>query len=206
VYDLCSSAILLHKGRLLAHGEPRRVGYQYEQLLSQERGATRGRECVTTVGGTAAERALAIAVESIAVLDAAGRPVQQLAEGESYRVRVRCAGRVAMSAISVSLRIQKPGGHIVYGTTTALQGLSLAIGEDERIDVDFTWRCALAAGEYYIGGGVAQLLDGDDFVVLHVRRDAVAVTVAADGRFQGDVDLGAVASVHQRGRIGSPVA
>ena len=37
IYDLCSVAILLHKGRMVIKDIPRRVGYEYERLLTEER-------------------------------------------------------------------------------------------------------------------------------------------------------------------------
>ena len=37
IYDLCSVAILLHQGRMVLKDIPRRVGYEYERLLTEER-------------------------------------------------------------------------------------------------------------------------------------------------------------------------
>jgi ABC-type polysaccharide/polyol phosphate transport system ATPase subunit len=200
MYELCSSALLLHKGVLMQRGDPRTIGYAYEQLLSEERAAAaKGPRCVTTVGRDGASEPLPPTyIEDIYLVDADGDRVSTLENNRRYAVRVRCVSRVAHDAVSLSFRIQKPGGSILYGSTTSLQGLTLSIGDGETIEVDFEWECRLASGQYLLGGGVAKLLDAQNYAVLHILRDACLFAVRSGVQFQGDVDLHSVARVHQR--------
>ena len=46
IYDLCTSAILINKGKLLLQDQPRIVGYAYEKLLNEERS---GKEVILTL-------------------------------------------------------------------------------------------------------------------------------------------------------------
>jgi ABC-type polysaccharide/polyol phosphate transport system ATPase subunit len=200
MYELCSSAMLLHKGVLMQRGDPRSVGYAYEQLLSEERAAAaNGHGCVTTVGRDGASEALpSTHIEDIYLVDTDGKRVLTLENNRRYAVRVRCVSRAAHDSVSLSFRIQKPGGSILYGSTTNLQGLSLSIKDGETVEVDFEWECRLASGQYVLGGGVAKLLDAQNYAVLHILRDACLFTVQSSVQFQGDVDLQSVARVHHR--------
>jgi hypothetical protein len=154
---------------------------------------------VTTVGRDGASEPLPPTyIEDIYLVDADGDRVSTLENNRRYAVRVRCVSRVAHDAVSLSFRIQKPGGSILYGSTTSLQGLTLSIGDGETIEVDFEWECRLASGQYLLGGGVAKLLDAQNYAVLHILRDACLFAVRSGVQFQGDVDLHSVARVHQR--------
>jgi ABC-type polysaccharide/polyol phosphate transport system ATPase subunit len=200
MYELCSSAMLLHKGGLVQRGNPRLVGYAYEQLLGEARAATMdGPGCVTTVGRPGSSESLpATYLDDMFLVDADGTRVHTLENGRRYSVRIRCVSRMAHDAVSLSFRIQKPGGGVLYGSTTNLQGLSLSMKESELLEVDFDWVCHLASGQYVLGGGVAKLLEAENYAVLHILRDACAFTVQAGSRFQGDVDLQSIARVHRR--------
>jgi ABC-type polysaccharide/polyol phosphate transport system ATPase subunit len=200
MYELCNSAMLLHRGALMQRGDPRAVGYAYEQLLSEERAAAvNGPGCVTTVGREGVPEARPPTyIEDIYLVDADGNRVSTLENNHRYAVRVRCVSRAAHDAVSLSFRMQKPGGSVLYGSTTNLQGLTLSIKDGETIEVDFEWECRLASGQYVLGGGVAKLLDAQNYAVLHVLRDACQFTVQSDVQFQGDVDLRSVVRVHQR--------
>ncbi len=200
MYDLCTAALLLHRGTLLHQGSPRGVGYAYEQLLAQERAAeTDGPGCVTTVGPLEASDAVPETyIDDLSLVDALGQPAHMLESGHRYAVRLRCVSRVPQDSISVGFRIQKPNGTVVYGSTTGLQGLTLSIKDGEAIEVEFEFDCRLATGEYLLGGGVAKQLDAERYTVLHLRRDASLFTVRSTVSFQGDVDLQSLVRVRAR--------
>lgn len=191
MYDLCTTALLLHQGVLRHSGSPRAVGYAYEQLLAQERAAeAEGPACVTTVGHPAGSAAVPDTyLEELSLVDAQGERVEMLENGRRYAVRLRCVSRVPQDSISVAFRIQKPNGSVVYGSTSGLQGLTLSIKEGEAVEVEFEFECRLASGEYLLGGGVAKQLDAERYTVLHLRRDACVFTVHSTVSFQGDIDL-----------------
>ena len=54
---------------------------------------------------------------------------------------------------------------------------------------DFTLPCFLQAGNYLLGGGVAEMLADAKFNVLHIVRGAVEFEVCGQIQFQGVADL-----------------
>lgn len=193
IYELCDSAILLHRGRLMMHNKPRLVGYQYEQLLAEERTAANkmAASCATLVAKLPQEsnEGLETYIESIALLDSAGNAVSHLQGDETYCIRVRCRSLVAYDNLSLSFRIQKPGGAVLYGTSTVFQNISVPIKANEVVEASFKFRCQLASGQYLLGGGVATMLDERNFAILHIFRDAVVFGVEASVLFQGDFNM-----------------
>ena len=206
MYELCSSAILLHKGQMLQQGNPRLVGYAYEQLLNQERATANGHVSVSTVGGnTAYDELPPTCVQDAYLIDGEGRRVVSLEHNQPCAVRIRCVSQVPHERLSLAFRIQKPGGNILYATSTSLLGLSLSVKEGEILEVDFEWRCTLASGEYILAGGVAKDLDADNYSVLHVYHEACVFTVHSSSGFIGDLDLQSRAKIHKRELLSSVV-
>jgi len=191
VYDLCGSAMLLSNGELIAQGDPRTVGYRYEQLLGEERAIANKAfaSCVTSVGKSRPSSDVPIYIEDISIFDNDGDRVFCLAGDNDYIIRIRCRSRVAHERLSIGFRIQKAGGGILCGTTTQFHGINVAMKEDDVVEAEFQWSCNLASGEYFLGGGVAEILDHNNFTVLHILRDACVFTVESDTRFQGDFDM-----------------
>lgn len=192
IYELCDSAILLNRGKLVMRGDPRTVGYRYEQLLGEERALANksALSCVTSVGTTKGVSSdLKTYLEDISILDNNRDKVCHLKNRETYFIRVRCRSKVAHDNVSLGFRIQKSGGGILYGSSTQLQGIDVAMKEDDVAEAEFEWCCNLAAGQYFLGGGVAEILVHNNFTVLHILRDACVFTVESDTRFQGDFDM-----------------
>jgi len=198
VYDLCDSAMLLNRGELVMRGDPRTVGYRYEQLLGEERALANKSAlgCVTSVGTTTdLHDNLQTYLEDISIFDNDGNKVYHLKNEEKYFIRVRCRSKVAHDDISLGFRIQKAGGAILYGTSTYLQKLRIPVKEDSTVEAKFDWICNLAAGQYLLGGGVSKVLGSNNYSTMHILRDACVFTVDSDVRFQGDYDMKSSAEV-----------
>ena len=192
VYELCDSAMLLHKGELVTRGDPRTVGYKYEQLLGEERALANksALSCVTSVGTANEVRdKLQTYLEDISIFDKDGCKVYYLKNEEKYFIRVRCRSKIAHDSISLGFRIQKAGGGILYGTSTFLQKVKIPIRENGVVEAEFSWICSLASGQYLLGGGVSKILGSNNYSTMHILRDACVFTVDSDVRFQGEYDM-----------------
>lgn len=205
VYELCTSAILLSHGALITQGEPRLVGYAYEQILAADRQSPRataapGRPIVTVqapageaapVPAAAAEPAAHRRAELLEYecLNEAGVPVQTLYHGESYTIRARLLCHERLDRLAVSFRMELPSGTVAYGVSSAYLGCFVSADAGDVVALDFSFDCYLQSGAYILGGGLAEYRSDTDFTVVHVLRGAQHLTVIGSGRFQGIADL-----------------
>jgi len=192
VYELCSSAMLLSNGELIMQGEPRTVGYRYEQFLGEERALANKSavSCVTSIGTTKdVSNDLQTYLEDISIFDTHGNKVFYLKNDEDYTIRIRCKSKIRHENLSLGFRIQKPGGGILYGTNTQLQGLKVAVDEGDVVQIDFGFHCNLNSGQYLLGGGVAKVMGHDNFTVLHLLRDSYVFTVDSNVHFLGEFNM-----------------
>lgn len=192
IYELCNRAILISEGRMVCFDTPRAVGYAYDALLASAAGGSK--TLVTTaasgredIGGCDAY------VEEISFLNPSKSRVVVLEYGETYLVRVRVRLVKPLGKLSLSFRVQKPTGQVVYGTTTSLLEKHISGDDAAGVVVTFSFKCLLQAGKYMLGGGVAEFLSETRFRVVHIRRDC-EFEVTRSPQFQGDVDLGSMVS------------
>lgn len=192
IYDFCDRAIFLQAGRLMMAGEPRQVGYAYEQSVAEDMAKERQRSGpVLTLKGESGAGAEGFRVVEITLEDKGGNAVYTLDYGSEYTICVSVTSDRTIESASVSFRIQKPGGSIVYGTTTAFLGLPVRVERGQTVCVAFDLECRFAPGSYVIGGGVAEQYGESmkESQTVHLLRDAVLFTVVGLMNFAGDVDL-----------------
>lgn len=207
IYELCTSAILLSNGELVTQGEPRLVGYAYEQILAAERQPQRSAAAlpaVTVVTPPPAEGPAAVDARGAApapassrraelvayrCLNAAGVRVQTLYHGERYTIRAEVLCHESIGRLAVSFRLELPSGLVAYGLSSAYVGTFFTPRAGEMLTVDFRFDCYLQSGAYILGGGIAEYRTDTDFTVVHVLRGAEQLTVVGSGRFQGIADL-----------------
>jgi ABC-type polysaccharide/polyol phosphate transport system ATPase subunit len=188
IYDLCSRALLLDRGTLVADDEPKKVGYAYEKLLAEERG---GEPVAMTFGRSASER---VPESDARVLEAGvhnvnGIEVSTLHYGEQYEIRLRCLCVRDLPSVSVGFILQKPNGHVIYSVNTAVLGRHVSASAGDLLDVRFSFGCRLGTGQYLLAGGISRMKGEADYQVLHVLREGSVLTAIGSGRFGGDVDL-----------------
>jgi lipopolysaccharide transport system ATP-binding protein len=201
IYELCDTALLLSHGQLAGIDVPRKIGYAYERLLAEDKAR---RPSSTGIEREALPGESGALMTDIAFIDPAGQPAATLTHGVTYEIRCRSRLGREFSGLSVGYRIQKPGGHIAYGTSTQTQGLPVSGRAGETIEVRFAFPCLLQDGRYFLGAGVAEVFTEGRFQVLHVLRDHAFEVVGAPP-FQGDIDLrSAVAVVLRRQQGQSP--
>ena len=210
VYELCTSAILLSHGELVTQGEPRLVGYAYEQILAADRVPQRTAAApvrpIVTVQAPGQETAAAAPVPvdeagaepapqrraellGYECLNEAGIAVQTLYHAESYTIRARVICHERLERLAVSFRLELPSGTVAYGVSSSYLGEFVSGDAGSVVTVDFSFDCYLQSGAYLLGGGIAEYRTDTDFTVVHILRGAQQLTVISSGRFQGIADL-----------------
>lgn len=195
IYDLCDKAMLLENGRIMEMGEPRQVGYVYEQQMHREMAELNKKAAPTLSVGqlSGEEEALSARMLDVSVLDSRGKTIHQLYQDEEYTIRVRALCNEGFEDISIGFRVQIPGGTAVYGTSTATQGTKVRVQAGEIVSVDFNFVCSLASGTYFFGGGVAENLgevsEHYHYNMIHFFAEAATVEVFGKNAFAGCVDL-----------------
>lgn len=195
IYELCTTAILLCHGEMLLRDFPRKVGYEYEKLLQQEMS---GKQVQLSYDSNKDfDNSFDAKILDINIVNQKGIRVSNLFYGETYFIKVRCLCIRDCPSLSLSYRIQKSNGQIVYGISSMVLKAEISGEAGQIMEAQFSFPCLLNSGEYLIGGGVAKMKSESDYEVLHVLRDSFSFTVISDGLFQGDVDLkSSIISVH----------
>jgi ABC-type polysaccharide/polyol phosphate transport system ATPase subunit len=175
VRRFCTEAILLHKGRLLATGNPDEVVDRYEELIAkteemkdQETSELDKQldyeidhedEEDTPAGDPGALRtkntrgvAGGAEILGLELLDEHGQPADTLPSGATLTVRVRLRYDEAMEDSTLGIRLQSErAGLEVFSTDTALEGTPLGRKDKgEQATVDFTFVMPFGPGIYKV--------------------------------------------------------
>ncbi len=194
IYDLCTSAILLEDGRISAIGDPRSVGYLYEQKIHDDMARHYHPEPPTLQVTEGPRRTEGKAkISGVEILDAAGRVVRRVKDGETYRIRVRVDAVESIASLSVGFEIRTLTGVLIYGTSTAMLGVDHAIAAGESRCIDFEIEARLNSGSYILNASIAENLSGLDdpehCVLIHGIADSLAFECQTDALFPGLINL-----------------
>lgn len=205
MYELCDRCIVLSNGELVTFAKPRIAGYEYERLLAEDRAAALGAARTPTVMMRPEQNAPVEAKASLLgleLLDGDGKKsADAVQQGNRYVVRARVYCHEDIERLSVGFRIDRPTGIVAYGTSTASKKVEVCAAAGETICVDFSFPCRLQVGVYFVGGGVAETLKNDDFVILHLVRHALQLEVVGVADFEGVVDIGSEVQSVTRARL-----
>jgi hypothetical protein len=173
VRALCSRAILLYQGELLADGAPVDVLNRYQRLImareeayklaehgtdasSQAREASNDQpvarsplQCQYRHGNNFAE------VIDAQLLNTDGEPIELVDSGDPVNLRMRFVIHQDLPQVVCGFMIRNRHGINIYGTNTEQRGLDL--GKAQRGDVieaTFAFNCALGQEHYFISVAV----------------------------------------------------
>ena len=194
IYDLCDSAILLEGGRIAAIGEPREVGYRYEQMIHEEMAAFNDAlKPVLQVGGDAAAPAGRARIVDSDLVDGAGTSVRCLDDGKEYLLRIRVRAFETIPSLSVGYNIRTPTGVQIYGTSTSVQGVELAIAAGEEKEFEFRLTAGFNSGSYIVNFGIAENHRGADnpqhYSIIHTVADSIVFEGMTRALFPGLVNM-----------------
>jgi lipopolysaccharide transport system ATP-binding protein len=162
IRSLCSTALLLHAGRMEAIGKPTDVLNRYQKLIM-------ARETAYDASGPAADLTLESVefepdqklsysyrhgdgraeIIGVQLLDAAHQRIELVETGEEVTVKLRLRFREAVEAPVCGFLIRNRHGVHIYGTNTDLQKVNFdAARPNEIIEVSFVFNCWLAPDTY----------------------------------------------------------
>ena len=170
VRALCSRAILLDRGRMIAEGKPSDVFNRYQRIvMSRERdydeqvmeAAETTGACLTIDAGADAPAAPAnyayrhgdgaARVVGIDLCGADSRPAGTIESGEDVTVRVRFRCERALEIPVCGILIRDRHGIHVYGTNTLMQRADAdAAHAGDELEAAFRFNCRLAPGQFSI--------------------------------------------------------
>ena len=169
VLALCSRAVLLSAGRVIADGAPADVLHHYQRIVMEREQAYEdeaAREATpgdAVVGAADDGEALVpprytyrhgdgtAEIVSAELLDAARRPAEIVETGAPLTVRVRARFRRAADDAVVGFLITDHRGVHAYGTNTKEQQIDLgALGRGDTVEVSFAFNCWLARGQFSV--------------------------------------------------------
>lgn len=204
VNSLCSRAILLHEGRLITDDTPREIAYEYEAILGRDRSRSLGQQqnstAMTREGDSPPDANVRAFIQELSFVDPTGSRIATLSHGEICRILSRVKFNEDVTDAAISFRLDTPAGVPVAGESTSRINLPVHGRRGEEVEVSFEFENRLGPGEYLLGGGVAEILNGT-YNVLHLYRGRASVTITSARPVTGVVDMRcAVTVTGSRGR------
>ena len=173
VYEMCNRAILLENGKIKAIGNPREVGYIYEQKVHEEVAALNQAQIpVLTLGHDTNGVEGKAHIVGAEIRDASDRPVHVLVDGEQYMISIIVEATKDIQEASIGYDIRTQTGVQVYGYSTAVDGIAVSLKAGEQREFLFSLTSKLNAGTYFINFGIAEG-NKTKFTVLHFMADGL---------------------------------
>ena len=168
VRALCSRAILLSEGRMIADGDPQDVLNRYQKIImARENKYEKALAAAQEAGGSVQEQSEdnetaplsytfrhgdgTAEVLRVDLLNAAGQPVNLVESGEVVRVRMRVRFHAETDDPVCGFLIRNRHGINIYGTNTQIQQVEVGpVQPDDVVEVTFAMNCSLAPDSYSI--------------------------------------------------------
>ncbi|HEX8162709.1 MAG TPA: ABC transporter ATP-binding protein [Pyrinomonadaceae bacterium] len=222
VRALCSRAIFLNAGRMLADGEPVDVLNRYQRLIMAREEAyddgappdadaaagarDEGAAEQTPKAGPGGRAPLNYTyrhgnrdaeIVSADIVNARGEPVELIDSGDPVVVRVKILFRRDVERPVCGFMIRNRHGINVYGTNTEQRGLALgAARAGELLDVEFAFDCWLGQEHYFVSVA-AHTPEG---VAFDWMDGVIFFRVACPVEMEGLANLNARATARRAGR------
>lgn len=221
VRALCSRAIFLNAGRMLADGEPKDVLNRYQRLIMAREEAYDGEASPGEIAAAnaedegAADRASTTAtvgrapltytyrhgnrdaeIVSAELVNARGETVELIDSGDAVVVRMKILFRRDAGHPVCGFMIRNRHGINVYGTNTEQRGLSLgAARAGEVIEAEFAFDCWLGQEHYF----VSVAAHSPEGVAFDWMDGVIFFRVACPVEMEGLANLNARASARRGG-------
>jgi len=196
IYDLCDKAILLERGGVAAIGEPRSVGYLYEQKIHEEIAILNASETPQLqIGSFETDHARKAEVVAAYFADKDGIAVRHLQDGERYRLVIQVRANQSVPSASIGFDIRTQTGVQIYGTSTAFSENSCEVMLDagDAFECVFEMTTSLNNGTYFVSIAIAEFLSGfhmkEHYSIVQFIGDAVTIEAKSTGVFPGLVNF-----------------
>jgi homopolymeric O-antigen transport system ATP-binding protein len=205
---LCSRAMLLNAGRVLADGDPMHVLNHYQKLIMEREEAFDGAEGADhrnanenqpietgVLNYTYRHGDRSAEFVSVELLDTRTHRVEMVDSGEPLVLRMRVLFNRELENPIFGFLIRSQYGIQVYGTNTEQQHISFdRVERGEIVEVDFTFDCSLGTDWYSISSAVHSSTSVSDGVSYDWLDGAVFFRVMSPILIEGLVNLNASAS------------
>lgn len=210
ITSMCSRAILLEKGQVVADSDPRYVSKYYHRLLfggdQRDDTAVDPVEAAPTDSETPPSALAdgrsemrygdrAVEIVGMDVATEGGQPITRIDSGSPFRFRSRLRAHEDVAAPVVGFLVRDMRGLVVFGTDTQLQGMTLSeMSRGDLVDVEMSGTMWCSPGLYYLTAGVARA----NGMQHDMRYDAFEFEVTGDLKLQhaSKVNLQAKFSTH----------
>ncbi|CAA9467863.1 MAG: Teichoic acid export ATP-binding protein TagH [uncultured Rubrobacteraceae bacterium] len=218
VQRFCTEAVLLHKGHLVASGDPKEVVDSYRELLENSEDGKKSRQnekerqleyavdhedeedTPSYGGGASASPANGIeprqptgeaTILGAEFLDGDGRPARSAASGSTVTVRVHLQYLREEESSAVTLVLRDASGQPLFSKSTGDGAVPLGPrSRGERAAVDFTFGVPLRPGSYAVDAAVGSPRGGGTCLGRAQTASTLEVTPPEDGHpVRGLVDL-----------------
>lgn len=191
IYDLCDKAILLERGGVAAIGEPRTVGYLYEQKVHEEMASLNQTNApALQIGNLVSNEDRKAEITKVDIQAAqTGERTARLRDGAEYLIKITVKARENIPSISVGYDIRTQTGVQVYGFSTSNAGMAQSIRAGEVREFSFWLRPSLNNGTYFLNVGIAENIGELDhqnhYSMMHFIGDSVTIEAITDDIFPG---------------------
>jgi len=195
IYDLCDKAILLDGGGVFAIGEPREVGYVYEQKVHEEMALLNGAKPPSLqVGEITSNDSRKAEVVDVEISDlVTGEKTNNLKDGREYAIKIKVKARESVRSLSIGYDIRTQTGSQIYGYSTSVAGIDESIEANEEKEFIFTLKSALNNGSYFFNVGIAENLSDHQqpqhYSMLHFVGDSAIIECSTSYLFPGVVNM-----------------
>lgn len=191
VRELCTSAILLDKGRMLLHGDVATVMRQYQMLYFGEGGkATAKPKAIDATAKQFGDGSIEIVSMNVQGAEFTGG-TWQTAQGTDLTLRVVLETKEPIAAPAIGLLLTSGYGQRITGFSTVNHGEPLRSIEPGRFDFQFRIPLFVQAGIYKLELTIADVV-GEQPKLLGIWDRLVPLNVQwADYKVNGLVDCGA---------------
>ena len=211
IYEVCSSAMLLHNGKLLMQGGVKETGAMYERLLSNERGASLEYTTQDEVLEHSApieeksdaparkdfidgvyEKGDGVILNAIVFRNEFGERVTELDFGSSYECCMYLTFEEDVGAVNIGFRAQRDSGVVLFGETTHDSGFPIFAKAGDKKVISFKFNCKYAPGAYIVRAGVTELEEDGNFITRLFSEKPMLLSVRSRKSINGLVDMESV--------------
>ncbi len=189
IYDLCDRAILIHEGKLISDGAPRKVGLQYERLLNEEEAAAKA-SAKPQLEDAVDPTTLDARVEDIWITNSDDVPVKNVFYGQSYLVVIKLVSNVDGGDFVVGFRFRSINGDTIYGTNNVFLRCDVKGNKGEVMELKFRFTCRLGPGQYLLASGIRHKVSEVESNLIHWIVDRSPFNVMPNEVFSGPFDMG----------------
>jgi len=150
VEQLCTRAILFHRGELIEDGTPSDVFTSYERVVARDHPFS----AEATVEGDAERSPLVVESVELVGYEGQAEPVLDVDQPLTVRVTVRATRDVKSAVIGMQVSRE---WHVLHGTRSSRHGVRIDCGRDQRAVLELEYRAvSLMAGLYFLNVSVSE--------------------------------------------------